>query len=207
MKQKFKLKVCGMGSSKNILEVAALQPDYLGFIFYEKSSRNFKGVLPSLDTRIKKTAVFVDASFEFVRDKVREFDFQAVQLHGKESPLFCERVKSLGVEVFKVFSVKSDFDFSLLQPYEKAVDYFLFDTKGNHPGGNGTTFDWTVLKGYPSKTPFILSGGIGLEENAALKELLKTDLPIYAVDVNSKFEIAPALKDVKKLSEFVKIIQ
>ena len=113
MKQKLKLKVCGMGSSKNILEVAALQPAYLGFIFYEKSSRNFSGVLPSLDASIKKTAVFVDASFEFVRDKVREFDFQAVQLHGKESPLFCERVKSLGVEVFKVFSVKSDFDFSL----------------------------------------------------------------------------------------------
>lgn len=202
-----KIKVCGMGSPENILEVAALQPDYLGFIFFEKSARNFTGLIPELDYDIIKTGVFVDASFEFVHDKVIQYKLQAVQLHGKESPEYCEQVKELGVEVFKVFSIKQDFDFKLLLPYESIVDYFLFDTKGEQPGGNGYVFDWSVLKKYNSKTPFILSGGIGIKEVKAVKEIMSSELPIYALDLNSKFEVEPAQKNTELLGEFLNKIK
>lgn len=201
-----KIKICGMGAPENIRAVASLKPDYLGFIFFEKSARNFTGNIPILDASIKKTGVFVDASFEFVKEKIEEFDFQAVQLHGKESSEFCRKVKELGVEVFKVFSVKYDFDFMRLNEYEGIVDSFLFDTKGEHPGGNGETFDWKVLKNYTSRTPFILSGGIGLDEVKAIAEIIKTGIPIYALDLNSKFEKKPAVKDIVKLKEFLNTI-
>ena len=174
----------------------------MGFIFFEKSTRNFSGEIPEIDSRIKKTGVFVNASLKFIQEKINEFNFKAVQLHGKETAAFCKKVKELGVEVFKVFSVKNDFNFSVLNAYEGIVDYFLFDTKGEQPGGNGFVFDWKLLQSYKSKTPFILSGGIGLNEVTAVKEILKTDLPIYALDINSKFEIEPALKNVEALKEF-----
>jgi len=202
-----KIKVCGMRAPENIQEVAALNPDYMGFIFFEKSARNFSGGIPKIDANIKKTGVFVNATFEFIQAKINEFDFKAVQLHGKESPEFCQEIKILGVEVFKVFSVKNNFDFSILNAYEGIVDYFLFDTKGEQPGGNGFVFDWELLRNYKSKTSFILSGGIGLNEINAVKEILKTDLPIHALDINSKFEIEPALKDIDQLKEFFKIIR
>jgi len=198
-----KIKICGMGSPKNILEVAALQPDYLGFIFFEKSDRNFISSIPKLSDSIIKTGVFVNATFEFVVEKINEYNFRAVQLHGKESPEYCQKIKELGVEVFKVFSIKNNFDFERLKSYESFVDYFLFDTKGEHPGGNGFVFDWSVLKKYNSKIPFILSGGIGLNEVEAIKEIIKSDLPVYALDLNSKFEDEPAVKNVSALKEFL----
>jgi phosphoribosylanthranilate isomerase len=202
-----KIKICGMGSPDNILEVAALQPDYLGFIFFEKSTRNFIGSIPELSESIIKTGVFVDASIEFVIEKIKEYNFGAVQLHGKESPEYCEKINNLGVEVFKVLSIKNDFDFEILKPYESVVDYFLFDTKGEHPGGNGFVFDWSVLKKYTSEIPFILSGGIGLNEVEAIKEIMQSDLPVYALDLNSKFEIKPALKNAGALKKFLNIIR
>jgi phosphoribosylanthranilate isomerase len=202
-----KIKICGMGSPENILEVAALQPDYLGFIFFEKSARNFTGSIPKLSHSIIKTGVFVDATVEFVVEKIKQYNFGAVQLHGKESVAYCERIKMLGVEVFKVFSIKNDFDFEILKAYEPVVDYFLFDTKGKRPGGNGFVFDWSVLKKYDSKIPFILSGGIGINEIEAVKEIIKSDLPVYALDLNSKFEIEPAVKDAVVLKEFLNNIR
>lgn len=191
-----------MGTPENIQEVAKLKPNYLGFIFFEKSARNFIGEIPVIDDSIKKTGVFVNASVAFVKSKILELNLKAVQLHGKETPEYCKTIKDLGVEVFKVFSIKKDFDFDVLKPFESLVDYFLFDTKGELPGGNGYTFDWSVLEKYPSKVPFILSGGIGMEELEKVKEIVHTDLPIYAIDINSKFEIKPALKDVDMLNEF-----
>jgi len=198
-----KIKICGMGSPENILEVAALQPDYLGFIFFEKSERNFISSIPKLSDSIIKTGVFVNATFEFVVEKINGYNFRAVQLHGKESPEYCQKIKELGIEVFKVFSIKNNFDFERLKSYESFVDYFLFDTKGEHPGGNGFVFDWSVLKKYNSKIPFILSGGIGLNEVEAIKEIIKSDLPVYALDLNSKFEDEPAVKNVASLKEFL----
>ncbi|MCK8521905.1 phosphoribosylanthranilate isomerase [Aquimarina sp. D1M17] len=203
-----KIKVCGMKYKDNIAAVAALQPDYMGFIFYDKSPRNFDTEIPSISEDIKKVGVFVDAPINIVLEKIYKFGFKALQLHGQESIEYCEDLKSKlaklpqPLEIWKVFSIKDTFDFSRLTPYEGIVDCFLFDTKGKEKGGNGYTFDWTALKNYPSKTPFILSGGIGLNEIDNLKAILNTDLPIYAIDVNSKFEIEPGLKNREELEKF-----
>ena len=200
-----KLKICGMKYPDNILEVGSLLPDYMGFIFWEKSARYFDGVLPNLPKSIKKTGVFVNASQEDIVSKVSKYDLQAVQLHGHESVVFCQELQDTltkSIEIIKVFSVDSSFDFEELKPFESVCDYFLFDTKGKLPGGNGTTFDWKVLEKYPSHKPFFLSGGIGLDEIELVNEIVKTDLPIYAIDVNSKFEIEAGLKNKEELHRF-----
>lgn len=200
-----KLKICGMKYPDNILEVGSLLPDYMGFIFWDKSARYFDGTLPTLPKTIKKTGVFVNASQDEILSKVTNHDLQAVQLHGHESVAFCQELKNTlakSIEIIKVFSVDEAFDFNQLEPFETVCDYFLFDTKGKLPGGNGTTFDWKVLEQYPSQKPFFLSGGIGLDEIDLVKQILKTDLPIYAIDVNSKFEIEAGLKNKEKLDRF-----
>ena len=208
------LKICGMKYQDNIEQVAAIQPDYLGFIFYEKSARNFNANnIPQLPKSIKKTGVFVDADLDFVIGKINKHNLQAVQLHGKESPEYCdalrpsERVSTPHpIEIIKVFSIKDEFDFSVLKPYEGIIDYFLFDTKGKLPGGNGYTFDWSVLNDYPSTTPFFLSGGLGLNEVGDIKQFRnsKASKYCYVLDVNSKFEIEPGLKNIKLLEIFKK---
>ena len=213
------LKVCGM--KHNTLDVAQLQPDYLGFIFFEKSKRNYdQAAIETLPEGIKKVGVFVDASIEFVLDKIQQFQFDVIQLHGSETPEYCktlqngcliersrdtaEATPSKIPEIWKVFSIKDHFDFSVLEAYEAVVDKFLFDTKGKEKGGNGFTFDWSVLQEYPSQKPFILSGGIGLEEIAAVNELKKTTLPLAGIDVNSKFEDEPGLKNIDLLKSLIK---
>lgn len=201
-----KLKICGMKYPENILEVGSLLPDYMGFIFWEKSARYFDGEMPNLPKSIKKVGVFVDSNLEEILDKIKTYDLQAIQLHGNESVEFCELLKKnipKLTEVIKVFSILDTFDFAELKPFDKVCDYFLFDTKGKLPGGNGATFDWKVLKNYSSTKPFFLSGGIGLEEMNAVNEILKTNLPVYAIDVNSKFEIEPGLKNIELLKLMV----
>lgn len=200
-----KLKVCGMKYLENIQEVAVLQPDYLGFIFYEKSKRNFDGIIPGLPSNIKKTGVFVNESMENILVKVSKYNLKAIQLHGDESVDYILKLKqelNTKIEIIKVFGIKDQFDFKILKPYEALVDYFLFDTKGKERGGNGITFDWTVLKNYPSTKPFFLSGGIGLEQVQEIQEIRKTNLPIYALDVNSQFEIEAGLKSVENIERF-----
>jgi len=197
-----RLKICGMKYPDNILEVGSLLPDYMGFIFWEKSARYFDGTMPTLPQSIKKTGVFVNASQEDIVSKVSQYDLQAVQLHGHESVAFCHELQDTltkSIEIIKVFSVDSTFDFDELKPFESVCDYFLFDTKGKLPGGNGTTFDWKVLQQYPSQKPFFLSGGIGLDEIDLVNEIVKTDLPIAAIDVNSKFEIEAGIKNKEEL--------
>lgn len=209
-----KLKICGM--KHNTQEVAAVQPDYLGFIFYEGSPRHFDGEIPTLPEGIKKVGVFVDAEIAFAKANIETYNLDVIQLHGNESPEYIKELKTIcqaepveasevvssAVEIWKVFSIKDTFDFERLTPYESLVDAFLFDTKGKAKGGNGYTFDWSVLRNYPSQTPFILSGGIGLEEIEKIKEILDSDLPILALDVNSKFEDKPGLKNVATLRKF-----
>jgi phosphoribosylanthranilate isomerase len=199
-----KLKVCGMREPNNIAALSDLQPDYMGFIFWAPSSRYVNETTPKLDQRIKKTGVFVDASVDYIQSSISTHQLQAVQLHGKETPNYCQLIQGFGVEVIKAFSVKNVFDFSTLEAYESSCDFFLFDTKGALPGGNGYTFDWSLLKEYPSQKPFFLSGGIGLENTQEIKELLNTDLPLFAIDVNSKFELAPGLKKIEELKQFKK---
>ena len=201
MKMKnLKLKVCGMKDPENIREVAALQPDYLGFIFYEKSPRFFNDEIPEISSAVKKTGVFVDADFDYILKKVEKYQLKAVQLHGNEAPELCAGLQKERLEVIKVFSVKDDFDFEVLKSYEGKVDLFLFDTKGKEKGGNGITFNWEILERYPSKIPFFLSGGLGLEE---MDKIEKYHFPesFCGIDVNSKFELKPGIKNSENLKK------
>ncbi len=209
---KVKLKVCGMRYSKNISDVAKLQPDYLGFIFYENSRRNFEGEIPVISNKIIKTGVFVNADYSFIIKKINKYNLKAIQLHGEESAEFCRNIRKeiedVTVEIIKVFSIGSDFDFSILKEYETVCNYFLFDTKGIKRGGNGITFNWKILKNYPSNKPYFLSGGIGLEEVGNIKKFVqsKASKYCYAIDVNSKFEDKPGLKNIENLKLF-RIVQ
>lgn len=197
-----KLKVCGM--KYNTAEVAKLQPDYLGFIFYKKSPRNFENIIPKLPKSIKKVGVFVDENVEVIVGKIEEHKLDAIQLHGHESPEICRLLKSTNKEIIKVFSIKDEFDFSVLNDYENVCDYYLFDTKGKLPGGNGYTFNWNVLNNYQSTKPYFLSGGIGLNEIEKMKEFKKSTASkyCYVIDVNSKFEIEAGLKNIEELEKF-----
>ena len=208
------LKVCGMQQPGNMIQVAELQPDYMGFIFYDKSPRYFDEDLPEIPSEIKKTGVFVNASIDDILQKVSKYHLNAVQLHGDETAGFCKDLKielqKLGntPEMIKVFSIADHFDFQELKAFEGIVDYFLFDTKTALRGGSGKEFDWQILKEYPSNTPFFLSGGIGPEHGKAIAELknhfFRTGKPalLYAIDVNSKFELKPGLKKLKELKDF-----
>ncbi|MCK0108936.1 phosphoribosylanthranilate isomerase [Flavobacteriaceae bacterium S0825] len=199
-----KLKVCGMKYQDNIEAVASLQPDFLGFIFHEESPRHFEGIIPEFPKSIHKVGVFVDKTVEFIANQIEKHKLSAIQLHGHESPEMCRILKSTNAKIIKVFSIKDTFDFSVLTPYEEVCDYFLFDTKGKLPGGNGYTFNWDVLTDYPSTKPFFLSGGIGLEQKEKLKEFINSEASKYcfAIDVNSKFEIEAGLKNIEELKEF-----
>ena len=189
---------------ENIQQVAALQPDYLGFIFYDKSKRNFEGIIPDLPKSIKKTGVFVNEHLEIIISLAEEYQLNALQLHGDESVEYIKNLKTHlpEIELIKVFGIKDQFDFNILKPYLDSIDYFLFDTKGKERGGNGIKFDWRILEKYPYKTPFFLSGGIGLKDIKKVKDIINSELPIYALDINSKFEIEPGLKLVKDIEKF-----
>ncbi len=223
------LKVCGM--HHNITEVALLEPDFLGFIFWKPSKRFFEGDIPPLAITTKKVGVFVDASIDEVVAKVKQYSLQMIQLHGSEDPEYCgmlqnalwatdipaelkyEREKEwtkydelqTRPQLIKVFSVGEDFDFEVLQQFEAYCDFFMFDTKGKLPGGNGYAFNWKLLKDYPSEKPFFLSGGIGPEDIDKLGDFLnsKASKYCYAIDVNSRFETSPGLKDTEKLKSFI----
>ncbi len=203
-----KLKICGMKYRENILGVADLQPDYLGFIFYDKSKRNFEGNIPTLPKEIKKVGVFVNADIDFISTKIKRYDLDVIQLHGNETSEFCKLFSKLNIEVIKVFSIGNQFDFKILEPYESVVNYFLFDTKGKEKGGNGTCFDWMLLKDYPSQKPYFLSGGIGLESVNDLINFKESPAYkyCYALDVNSRFEDFAGMKNIDKLKEFKHII-
>lgn len=203
-----KLKVCGMRLAANIAAVAELQPDYLGFIFYEQSPRLISDVSAELikyiPSEIKTVGVFVNEELEKVKDKVNTLKLKAVQLHGSESPEYCAALKSAfgSLEVIKAFGIDEDFDFSGLEAYLNVVDFFLFDTKTRAHGGSGKTFDWSVLDRYTDNKPYFLSGGIDLEHTGTIKNI--HDERLYALDINSRFEIEPGLKDADKIKEFIK---
>ncbi|MGN6638665.1 MAG: phosphoribosylanthranilate isomerase [Mucilaginibacter sp.] len=200
-----KIKVCGMKYPDNIAEVAGLEPDYLGFICYPQSPR-FINDLQAINTpkTILRTGVFVNESADKVEELIETYQFNAIQLHGEESPDFCELFKNK-VIVIKAFGIDENFDFEQLEAYEGKADLFLFDTKTNKHGGSGLTFDWTLLNQYKLDTPFLLSGGLSLEN---LKEVKNIDHPqFYGVDLNSKFETGPGLKDINKLKKAFEILR
>ncbi|WP_252764761.1 phosphoribosylanthranilate isomerase [Flavobacterium sp. NRK F7] len=187
---------------ENIQDISTLHPDYLGFIFWEKSQRKFDtNEILEVPSPIKKVAVFVDEEEEKIKSIVDYYTFDVVQLHGSETPEFCEVIKSYGVDVIKAFSVDENFDFKQLTTYEPHIDYFLFDTKGKLPGGNGISFDWDLLSQYTLEKPFFLSGGIGLTSVDAIKSFLSTENAKYChgIDVNSRFEKKKGFKNYSKL--------
>lgn len=201
-----KLKVCGMKYHENIKEVSNLKPDYMGFIFHEPSPRFMDSQIPNLPKSIQKVGVFVNASTETVLETAETHQLDVLQLHGNETVEYCLelRKKAPKMTLIKVFSIKDHFDFELLAPFEPVVDFFLFDTKGKLPGGNGFTFNWKALEHYNATKPYFLSGGIGLKELPKLKAFFKLPASKHciAIDVNSQFEIEPGLKDIQKLEQF-----
>ncbi len=202
-----KIKVCGMKHKQNIKELIALNPDYIGFIFYEKSPRFIghtihREIIQLFPVHIKKTGVFVNALQDEVVENARRNELDIIQLHGYESPGYCEAVRAKNYPVMKVFGVGSRDDMQNIKPYEEVCDYFLFDTKSKAYGGTGTKFDWNIICEYEHTVPFFLSGGIGPGDAEIINELRCNKL--FAVDINSKFETYPGMKNISSINTFIK---
>lgn len=215
-----KIKVCGMRDTENISSLIGLKPDFVGFIFYQKSKR-FVADFPLIEfpESIKKVGVFVNEEINEVVKKVKDYQLDCIQLHGNETVDYCDSLchslryadpsridvsESQQFVIIKAFSINDSFDFTKTEDYQNCCDYFLFDTKGKDYGGSGLKFNWETLQNYKGVTPYFLSGGIGLEDTEQLLSFLKKKESIrcYAIDVNSRFEDSPGLKNIEKLKEF-----
>jgi len=194
---------------QNIVDVAALKPDFMGFIFYSKSPRfveveEVKESIEKLDKSIAKVGVFVNHPAAEVIEICLALSLEYAQLHGDESAAYVSQIKSAGIGVFKVFRIDAQFDWDKTTAYADA-DFFLFDTPTAGYGGSGKKFDWRVLENYRDKKPFILSGGIGAED---IPEIKKLELPkLYGIDINSRMETAPAMKDAKRIQHFINALK
>nr|PZN58472.1 MAG: N-(5'-phosphoribosyl)anthranilate isomerase [Bacteroidota bacterium] len=202
-----RIKICGMRDPKNIAEVGARRPDYMGFIFYQKSPRyvgeNFN-VPQSLSPSIKRVGVFVNASVDEIIATSKRHSLWGAQLHGRETPEQCAAVREAGYKVVKAFSVDATFDFSTTSAYRDVVDFFLFDTKGPLYGGNARRFDWNLLEKYDQSVPFFLSGGLAPENVAEVKHL--TEMNVHALDINSGIESSPGVKDPARLNALLNAV-
>ncbi len=202
------IKVCGMREAENIREVEVLGVDLMGFIFWPKSSR-YVSVRPAyLPTRCKRVGIFVNEEVEQVKRIADDYALDIIQLHGSESPDYVQRLRLVygdNITIIKAFNIATTVDLEATKPYEGIVDYFLFDTKGKCVGGNGEKFDWRVLDDYIGETPFLLSGGIGPDDAERIKTYHHPQC--MGIDLNSRFEIAPGLKDVTALARFLYEIQ
>jgi phosphoribosylanthranilate isomerase len=203
-----KLKVCGMLQPENIMSVAALKPDYMGFIFFNKSPRNVGDslFLPSnFPTTIKRVGVFVNDGLEIILQQTQRHSLDYIQLHGvDDSVRFCEELYDHGLKVIKAFSIDDHFDFESTTPYQRFADYFLFDTKGKLQGGNGIKFNWRALEKYNQHVPFFLSGGLN-QENIKTLDSLK-GMNIHALDINSGVEVYPGFKDIDRIRAIQEIL-
>lgn len=203
-----KIKVCGIRTKGNLHYLKNAKIDMIGFIFYDQSKRFFDdgelAVNDMLNVKKQKVGVFVNASKEEVFNIIDKYQLDAVQLHGEESPDYCLEISKKNVLVLKAFSVKDKLP-NNLKTYEQVVDLFLFDTKGVEYGGNGVQFDWSILENYDLDRPFMVSGGIGPEDVEKLKNIKNKKLE--GVDINSRFEIEPGLKDEVLIDRFVNEIK
>lgn len=199
-----KIKVCGNTQSANLTQVADLMPDYLGFIFYKPSPRDVSATicqlpLNEIPSQIQKVAVLVDMPLGEALQLIKKYGFDVVQLHGSESPEYCGEIKK-DVPVIKAFPIINYLPKNI-DLYEGICDYFLFDTKGDKPGGTGIAFDHTILNDYHGNTPFFVSGGIEPCHAGKLKTMGHKML--YAADINSKFETAPGVKNIELVRQFI----
>jgi len=200
------IKICGMRESRNITAAAELMPDLMGFIFYSVSGR-FAGdmlnpeIVANLPSCIRKTGVFVNPDFDEISNTVAKYSLNVVQLHGDESPALCSLIKDTGIQVIKAFNIGENMSFSSCMDYIACTDYFLFDAMTLNHGGSGQKFDWKLLDRYEAGHPFILSGGISPEDMENIAGI--TNPAFYGIDLNSRFEIKPGLKDIERLKKFI----
>lgn len=204
-----KIKVCGMKYPENIEAIQLAKPDFLGFIFYEKSPRFVnKEILASikkLDQNIQTIGVFVNSPIDKVTQIVNQYDFDFVQLHGDESVEYTKALSSQNIKVIKAFQIKENFNWEKVCQYTPYVAYNLFDTATSNYGGSGLKFDWQQLTTYKGETPFFLSGGITIND---VSELINLDIPkLQAIDINSKFEEKPGFKNVEQTTKMINEIR
>ena len=197
-----KLKVCGMKYSQNITEIENLFPDLMGFIFYEKSKRFFNLPEINLNNKVKRVGVFVNENIQEIKNKIKKYKLDYVQLHGEENVNFCHSLQPF-VKIIKVFKIDYNFNFKKTEEFEEVCDYFLFDTKSQLHGGSGKKFDWDLLKNYNGKKDFFLSGGIDISDIEEIKKIVNS-YPIAGIDVNSKFELDNLEKDKEKINLLIK---
>lgn len=190
-----------MKSVENISKLLVLKPDFIGFVFYKKSTR-FVSDFPKLTIpgSTKKVGVFVNESIEKVLETVKTHKLNFVQLHGDETVAYCKKIAQENIPIIKAFSVHEAFDFSTTAAFAPFCVYFLFDTKGKNYGGNGKKFNWEILQKYTLNTPFLLSGGISKNDAEQIKNTHHKAL--VGIDINSGFEIAPALKNITEIKAF-----
>lgn len=204
------IKVCGMREPGNIGQIAELKPDYMGFIFQPVSSRYVgrdpdPSVFERVPPEIGKIGVFVNQDPGLLIEQCEKYGFFAAQLHGTETPEYCRTVRESGLAVIKAFSLHDTFDFNIMEAYTSAAAYFLFDTKGKLAGGTGLKFNWEILDRYRLPVPFFLSGGIGPDDVKQLKTIRHPQFS--GIDINSGFEIAPAMKDTEAVRRFMEEIR
>lgn len=207
------IKVCGMTEPGNIMSVDALGVDLIGMLFYPKSPRYvvdkitdselFFSVLKKV--KAKKTGVFVNETKENLLRYASEFGLDYLQLHGSETPELCRELKEQGFRLIKALNIRSAEDFRKCEEYAPYVDYFVFDTPCAGHGGSGRKFNWQLLDSYKTDRPFLLSGGIGKDDAMAVFEI--SNPSCAGVDLNSKFETAPGIKDAEMLSRFISQIK
>ena len=198
------VKVCGMRDAENIREVEALGIDLMGFIFWPKSSRYVSERPAYMPQTAKRVGVFVNEDIKQVKRIAEEYSLDVIQLHGSESPDYIRQLGSVcgdTIATVKAFNIATAADLDATKSYEGIVDYFLFDTKTPIPGGSGVQFDWSLLADYVGQTPFLLSGGIGPDD--AERVCAFSHPKCIGIDLNSRFEISPGLKDVEKLKKFL----
>ncbi|TJZ61212.1 phosphoribosylanthranilate isomerase [Sphingobacterium olei] len=201
-----KIKVCGMRDPQNIIDVASLNIDYMGFIFYPQSKRFVDHITsePST-TKLRRTGVFVNDHIAHIKTKTAEFSLQAIQLHGNEDVDFCRQVAQPDIQLIKAFGIDDDFDWKSTEPFLHDVDFFLFDTKSTDYGGTGQSFNWQKLTDYPYDKPYFLSGGLSLENIQEAGNF--EDDRLFGLDLNSKFEIEPGLKNISTLTQALKLLR
>jgi phosphoribosylanthranilate isomerase len=200
------IKVCGMRNPDNIQNlIQEVRPDWMGLIFYSKSPRYVsEDFAESIRlAEVPKVGVFVNESIDFVLSKIDEFKLSNIQLHGNESPEYVQELKlRTAKKLWKVISVRETIDWETLRDYIGLVEYFLFDTATSTHGGSGRKFNWKVLEGYPFEKGFLLSGGLDEESFKEVLELANQLPQLVGVDLNSKFEDSPGLKNIEKLKKF-----
>ncbi len=204
-----KVKVCGMRDPENILEILKEGPDFIGFIFYDESKRFVNDqtldYLRATKIETKKVGVFVNHDVQDLESIVNNYDLDFVQLHGNESPEYLRSIQGFDASIIKAFNVDESFDWNTLNAYDDLVEFFLFDTACSTYGGSGKKFNWDLIENYKLNTPFFLSGGISIEDVGQLKSL--TAFKPHALDINSRFEIEPGIKDTTLVSEFLNKIR